>query len=95
MSNDIHIVSLVIYCKPEYFDEVFSNASKLPEAECYSNENDHRFVLVIEVDSEMELTAQIDEINNWKGVLSIQLCYHHCEPNESLLEEIQYATHTS
>jgi nitrate reductase NapAB chaperone NapD len=95
MSDDIHIVSLIIYASPEYLDDVLDKVNKLPEAECHSNKGDHKFVLVFEAESESALSSQVNEINNWKGVLSTQLCYHHCEPNESLLEEIQYATHTS
>ncbi len=95
MNDDIHIVSLIVYASPEYIDDVLAKANKLPEAECHSNEGDHKFVLVFEAESESALSNQVNEINNWKGVLSTQLCYHHCEPNESLLEEIQYATHTS
>ena len=95
MIHDIHIVSLIIYANPEYIDDVLAKANKLPEAECHSNEGDYKFVLVFEAESDSALSTQVNEINNWKGVLSTQLCYHHCEPNESLLEEIQYATHTS
>jgi nitrate reductase NapAB chaperone NapD len=95
MSQDIHIVSVIIYANPEYLDDVLSKANKLPQAECHSNQGDHKFVLVFEAESDFELSSTIDEINSWKGVLSTQLCYHHCEPTESLQEEIQYATHTS
>lgn len=95
MNNDVHIVSLIIHALPEHMHEVQDKANKLPQSECHSNKDDHKFVLVFEAESESELSSQINEINTWKGVLSTQLCYHHCEPNESLQEEIQYATHTS
>ncbi len=95
MSDDIHIVSLIIYASQECINAVLAKANKLPEAECHSNEGDHKFILVFEAESDSALSAQVNEINNWKGVLSTQLCYHHCEPTESLLEEIQYATHTT
>jgi periplasmic nitrate reductase NapD len=95
MNDDIHIVSLIIQTRPVYKDEILYKASKLPHAECHSNNEDYKFVLVFEAESEAELSSQVDDINNWKGVLSTQLCYHHCEPNESLQEEIQYANYTS
>jgi nitrate reductase NapAB chaperone NapD len=95
MSNDIHIVSLIVYVSMDCLDDVLKKSKQLPEAECHHNEGDHKFIIVYEAESESALTSQIDQINNWRGVLSTQLCYHHCEPNESLLEEIRYATHTS
>ena len=95
MSDDIHIVSLIVYVAPESLDKVVDRANKLPQAECHFNEGAHKFVLVFEAESDSALSSQVEEINNWEGVMSTQLCYHHCEPKESLLEEIQYATHTS
>lgn len=95
MDNDVHIVSLIIHARPENKDEVMAEANKLPQSECHSGNDDHKFVLVFEAESEATLSSWINEINEWNGVLSSQLCYHHCESSESLQEEIQYATHTS
>ena len=95
MSNETHIVSLIIYALPEYLDGVLEKAGKLPEAECHSNNKDHKFVLVFEAESEADLYYLMDKINSWKGVLSSQLCYHHCETNESLQEEINNEIHAA
>lgn len=95
MNEDVHIVSLIVYVNPEYLDAVMDNANKLPHAECHFDKEGHKFVLVFEAESESALSSYVDQLNNWNGVLSTQLCYHHCEPNESLLEEMRYATYTS
>ena len=95
MSDDVHIVSLIIHVLPEYKNEVLRKANNMPQAECHSNKEDNKFVLVFEAESDVVLSSNMDEINNWQGVMSTQLCYHHCEPIESLEEEIHYATHTS
>ena len=95
MSDDVHIVSLIIHVLPEYKNEVLSQAKKLPQAECHSNKEDNKFVLVFEAESDAVLSSSMDEINNWQGVMSTQLCYHHCETNESMQEEIQYANQAS
>lgn len=95
MSDDVHIVSLIIHVLPEFKNEVLNKASNMPQAECHSNIEDNKFVLVFEADSDAVLSSSMDEINNWQGVMSVQLCYHHCETNESLQEEIQYANQTS
>jgi len=93
MNNDVHIVSLIIHARPEYKDDVLEKANRFPQAECLSNKEDHKFVLVFEAESEIELSSQVDEINSWQGVLTTQLCYHHCESIESLQEEIQNENH--
>ena len=95
MKNETHIVSMIIYTRPEYLDEILAKASKLPEAECLSSIKEHKFVLVFEAESETGLSCFMDEINSWKGVLSSQLCYHHCETNESLQEEINHEIHAA
>ena len=95
MNDDIHIASLIIHVRPEYKTRVLSQANKLPQAECHSNKEDNKFVLVFEAESDAVLSSSMDEINNWQGVMSVQLCYHHCEPKESLQEEIQYANQAS
>ena len=95
MSDDVHIASLIIHVLPEHKNEVLSHANKMPQAECHSNKEDNKFVFVFEAESDAVLSSSMDEINNWQGVMSVQLCYHHCETNESLQEEIQYANQTS
>ena len=91
MLKDIHIVSLMIQVRPEYKQAVIDKAVDIPSAEYFSDEGVNKLVLVFEADSESELIAQIDKINSWQGVLSSQLCYHHCEPNAALQEEMSYA----
>lgn len=95
MDEEIHIVSLIIYLIPGYKKEILHKAHKLPQAECHTDDETHKVVLVFEVESEAGLANAIDEINSWQGVLSTQFCYHHCESNESLQEEIQYANHAT
>ncbi len=95
MSDDVHIVSLIIHVLPEYKNEVLNKANNMSQAECHSNKEDNKFVLVFEAESDAVLSSSMDEINNWQGVMSAQLCYHHCETNESMQEEIQYANQAS
>ena len=64
MIHDVHIVSLIIYASPEYFNEVIDKATKLPQAECHSNKGDYKFVLVFEAESEFALSNQVSEINS-------------------------------
>ena len=95
MNNEIHIVSLLIHVKPGELHDAMQLATAFPNAECHADDKNHKFVLIFEAGSEHDLNSSIDQINNWKGILSSQLCYHHCEPVESLNEEICYATYAS
>jgi len=91
MNRETHIVSLIVQLVPEYKDEIIKKASLIPLSEYYTDSHVHKLVIVFEAESESTLSTWFDDINNWQGVLSTQLCYHHCESNESLQEEIQYA----
>jgi len=95
MHNDVHIVSVIIYTHSNAMAQIKTKANNLPEAECHSNQDNTKLVLVFEAESETALSSCLDRINSWQGVLSTQLCYHHCEPNDSLQEEIQYAINAS
>ena len=95
MNNETHIVSMVIYCLPEKINEAILKAKALDQAECHSDPDQNKFVLVFEAASEAEVSNQMDQINAWDGVLSAQLCYHHCETNESLQEEIDHEIHAA
>lgn len=95
MNGETHIVSLIVHVSPEHKAAVMAKANQLPRAECHSDDEAHKFVLVFEAESEAMLNRWFDEINSWEGVMSAQLCYHHCESYESLQEEIQYANHAS
>lgn len=93
--KELHIASLIILVRPENFEEILKLADSLPRAECQHDANCNKLIVVFEASSEMELSDILDSINNWQGVLSAQLAYHHCEPAESLLEEISHVSHTS
>ncbi len=95
MKKQTHIVSLVIHALPDDIDQIIEKAGKLPQAGCHRDKQHNKFVLVFEAKQESEISSAMEDMTHWQGVMSVQLCYHHCEPIESLLEVIDYATHTS
>lgn len=95
MNSELHIVSLVVHCSPQKLDAVLAKAQRLPQAEYYFNQGQYKFILLFEAASESALANQIDQIATWPGVLSAQLCYHHCEPIESLHKDIHYEPYTT
>ncbi len=95
MNNETHIVSLILHVKPEKSGLILDRASALPKSECLNDPDTGRLVLVFEAGSDDALSDWIRQINDWPGVLSSQLCYHHCESDESLNEEMENVIHTS
>ena len=95
MNKETHIVSLVIHALPDQIDEIILKAEKMPQAECHREDQFNKFVLVFEAKKEGDISSIMDDITHWQGVMSVQLCYHHCEPEVSLLEEIDHAIYTS
>lgn len=79
---------MVVHVRPEFRDEILEKANRLLNAECHHDDNRHKIVLMFEAESDDALSSGMNTINSWRGVLSSQLCYHHCEPLESLEEEI-------
>ena len=95
MQDELHIASLVIRSWPDAFDQVIDLAGKLPTAEVMNNESKDCLAVVFEATSETEISSIINQVQDWPGVLSAQLAYHHCEANDSLQEEIPDAIYTS
>jgi nitrate reductase NapAB chaperone NapD len=44
--------------------------------------------VLLEANNESEIAERVALINAIEGVLSVALIYHHCEPSDSLEEEI-------
>ena len=95
MNKETHIVSLVVHALPDQIDAIITKASSLPQAECHREDQCNKFVVVFEAEKEGDISSIMDDITHWQGVMSVQLCYHHCEPEASLLEEIDHAIYTS
>ncbi|HIM08850.1 MAG: chaperone NapD [Gammaproteobacteria bacterium] len=95
MSKETHIVSLVIHALAKDIEIIILKAEKLPQAECHHEKQHNKFVLVFEAKKEADISSIMDDITHWQGVMSVQLCYHHCESETSLLEEIDHAIHAS
>lgn len=95
MSKETHIVSLVIHVLPEHKDEILLKATVFPNSECHHEKQHNKFILVFETERQGDISDYMDQMTHWPGVMSVQLCYHHCESDESLSEEMNYAINTS
>lgn len=90
MSDEIHIASAVVQVRPEHMHEVMSRVAAVPEAEVHSGSATSKFVVVLETASAGEIQSLTELMANWKGVLAVNLVYHHHETPEALAEEIIY-----
>ena len=95
MHREIHIASLLLHIKSAEVVSLVERLSSLPRAEHHLHDDGHKMIVVFEANSESMLSSVINDIGSYPGVLSAQLCYHHCEPVESLEEEMENAIYTT
>lgn len=94
-ASDLHIASLIIQVWPDDIEQVLKFVKTLPGAEYELHPEGHKLITLVEAGSEAELAKIIDSIDQFPGVLSSRLAYHHCEPLKSLQEEMPHGNHPS
>jgi len=94
MNNETHIASAVIQVWPEKLQQITQWVAELPDTEIHTGAGDNKFIAVFETGSTAEIQILTDRINQYDGVLSVNLVYHHHETPEALAEEIDYEIHT-
>lgn len=87
-SPDLHIASLVIFAQPDCRDDIIDFLSNIPACTLYAEESRAALVIVIEVDHERSINLLMDELNARKGILSVNLVYHHVDSEQSLNQEL-------
>ena len=76
MDEALHIASLLVLARPEYFDAVKANLLLLDGLELHQQSPAGKLVVVIEAVHESQILQRIDQINNLPGVLNAALVYH-------------------
>jgi nitrate reductase NapD len=82
MSGGVHISSLVVQTKPENLGEVRGRLQEMG-AEVPASDPCGKLVVVIETNSEAEVSGFLNEVAVSKGVLSASLVYHLVEGEET------------
>ena len=69
-------------------DTIAAMIGELPRAEISLSTGQGKLIVLLEANNESEIAERVALINAIEGVLSVALIYHHCEPCDSLEEEI-------
>ncbi len=81
MSNELHVISLVVQVKPEHMPKVHQTIMSINNAEL-SVSDEIKLVVILEGVTQKSLMADIESINKIEGVLSATMVYHQCEEVE-------------
>jgi nitrate reductase NapD len=73
------ISSLVVHVRPERFEAVRQSVPSIEGAEVHAHDAASRMVVVLETETEADLTARVDDILAIGGVVGVNLVYHHNE----------------
>lgn len=76
MQETLHIASLLVHARPEFFEQVKANLRLLPDLELHQESPLGKLVVVIEAEHESQILQRIDQITYLPGVLNAALVYH-------------------
>ena len=93
MSDELHIAGVVVRAYPHSMKRVAAAIEGLPGAEVCATSDDGKLVVTLEASSAREITANIDQIQRFDGVLSGSLVYQHSESFEAMMEEVTHEDH--
>ncbi|HVJ61557.1 MAG TPA: chaperone NapD [Tahibacter sp.] len=86
----VHIVSLIVHVLPERVDAVVTQLAHETGAELVA-QSGGKLVVLAETAHERDIVALTTRLGDIRGVLGVNLVYHHVEPADSLGEEIAHA----
>lgn len=80
--DEIHVVSLVVYSRPEHCQSVPDAINAQAGATVHSSDGRGKLVVVVESGSDREMTEAIERIDRIDGVICTSLIYQQAEPVE-------------
>ncbi len=78
-SAEVHISSLVVHANPAGLRSVKDQILRLPGAEIRGESETGKLVVVLESDSQTQITDTIEQINEFRHVLGTALVFHQIE----------------
>lgn len=78
-SQEVHISSLVVHCRPDSIDRVKTEIENIPEAEVPEYSDEGKLVVLLETSNEGRIMQRISTIENLAGVISAALVYHQID----------------
>jgi periplasmic nitrate reductase NapD len=91
MSDELHIISLIVHAMPACAEQVSATINALPAARIHGSDANGKMVVTLEAPTSAEILDQIAVIQRTHGVLNVAMVYQHVESLESLNAEMHHA----
>ena len=88
MADELHILSLVVHCRPGHAADLAARIGALSGVEIRGGTAEGKLVVLLETSSEAEIVDRLNEIQLIEGVLAATLVFHRCEPTDPNLASI-------
>ncbi len=95
MSDELHIISLIVHSMPSSISAVSASITTLPEARIHGSDANGKLVVTLEALSSAEILHQVAAIQHTDGVINVAMVYQHVESLDSLNAEINHADYTT
>lgn len=79
MQQQYHVISLVIHTIQQQTQPIIQQLTQLAGLELHSHDQDGKLIVTIEGEHSNHLLDHIETINQYQGVISSSLIYHHVE----------------
>lgn len=77
--DEVHISSLVVHVKPEFLVQVQQQIRLFDGAEIMAVSDDGKIVVVLECQQQHQITATLEQINQFEHVLTAFLVFHQID----------------
>ena len=89
-SCETHISSVIVQAPPPLIDEITAKLNQMQHLEVAVTDSSlAKIIVVIEAPSSRLMSEQLDAMKTIDGVITVNMVYHHVEPNQSLKEDIK------
>lgn len=78
------VSSLILQIRPEFLESVCSTVAKLPYAEVHGDDGKSKAVVVLETDSDAELSEFMSMAAEFPGVINVCMVFHHSDASSNL-----------
>lgn len=95
MSDELHIISLIVHSMPSSIATVSASITALPDARIHGSDANGKLVVTLEALSSAEILHQVATIQRTDGVINVAMVYQHVESLDSLNAEINHADYTT
>lgn len=95
MSDELHIVSLIVHAMPASISALGAVIDTLPDARIHGAHKNGKLIVTLEALSSAEIMDQIATIQRANGVLNVAMVAQHIESLDSLNAELNHADYST